>query len=162
MRKSDDVLIEVERHFWWLGEDIPEGKFAPATALPGVLTISENGLAKLVVSGSLMESRLLQLDRQGRLAAENNVDALEGRSIAGRVEKNFQSIYLRNVVYRSPSRTLDGRISESFHAEFCLIGHSTSPQSKSELAFSRLSIELSGLEEWRWNDSLIVCGCGKS
>jgi hypothetical protein len=156
MRKSDDVLIEVEGHFWWLGEDIPEGKFAPVTALPGVLTISENGLAKLVVSGPLMESSLLQLDRQGRLAAENDVDALEGRSIAGRVEKNFQSIYLRNVVYRSPGRTFDGRISESFHAGFCLIGHATNPQSESGLVFSRLSIELSGLEEWRWNDSLIV------
>jgi hypothetical protein len=95
MRKQDDVLVEVEGHFWWLGEDIPEGRFAPATALPGVLTISENGLAKLVVNGSLMEANLLQLDRQGRVAAENNVDALEGRSIAGRVEKDFQSIYLR-------------------------------------------------------------------
>ena len=155
MGKQDEVLVEEEGHFWWLGEDIPEGRLTPLTALPGTLTISTNGLTKLVVSGSLMESSLLRLDRQGRLAAENNVDALEGRSIAGRVEKNFQSVYLRNLVYRTPGRTLDGRISESFQAGFCLVGHKTS-QSESQLAFSRLSIELSGLEEWRWNDSLIV------
>jgi hypothetical protein len=156
MRKQDEVIVEVEGHFWWLGEDLPEGKLTPLTALPGRLTISGNGLAKLVVNGSLMESSLLRLDRQGRRAAESNVDALEGRSIVGRVEKDFQSIYLRNVVYRTPGRTFDGRISESFQAGFCLIGHKTIPQSESQLAFSRLSIELSGLEEWRWNDALIV------
>ena len=31
MRKQDDVLVEVEGHFWWLEEDIPEGNL-PLTA----------------------------------------------------------------------------------------------------------------------------------
>jgi hypothetical protein len=89
MGKSNDILLELEGHFWWYGETIPEGQYAPPSALPGVLTISEDGPGKLVVTGSLMRSEPIKLDNAGRRAAENNLDTLERRTIAGWVEKDF-------------------------------------------------------------------------
>jgi ApeA N-terminal domain 1 len=156
MGKSSDILLELEGHFWWYGETIPEGQYAPPSALPGVLTITDDGLGKLVVTGSLMRSGPIKLDNAGRRAAENNLDTLERRTIAGWVEKGFHRVYLRNVVDRRVERSADGRETEKFHAGFSLVGRSTLPQDKSDLTFSRLSIDLSGLEAWRWNDAVTV------
>jgi hypothetical protein len=156
MGKSNDILLELEGHFWWYGETIPEGQYAPPSALPGILTISEDGLGKLVLTGSLMMSEPIKLDNAGRRAAENNLGTLERRTIAGWIEKGFHRVYLRNVVYRRVERSADGREMEKFHAGFSLVGRSTLHQDKSDLTFSRLSIDLSGLEAWRWNDAVTV------
>ena len=156
MGKSNDVLLELEGYFWWYGETIPEGQNAPPSALPGVLTISEDGLGKLAVTGSLMRSEPIKLDNAARLAAENNLDTLKQRTIAGWVEKGFHRVYLRNVVYGRAIRGAGGRETEIFRAGFSLVGRSTLPQDKSDLTFSRLSIDLSGLEAWRWNDAVTV------
>jgi hypothetical protein len=156
MPKSNDTLLELEGYFWWLGEVIPEGQYSPANALPGVLTISEDGLGKLVVTGSLMMSKPISLNRVGRLAAEHNLDPLKGRTIAGWVEKGFRRVYLRNLIYRGPSTTAGRVQSERFHAGFSLIGRSTFSQYNSELTFTRLEVDLSGLEAWRWSDAIIL------
>ena len=47
VNKSSDVNREMQGHFWRLGEETPGDRFAPPTAVPGILTISEDGLAKL-------------------------------------------------------------------------------------------------------------------
>ena len=154
MRNSNNALLELEGYFWWLGETIPVGQYAPPSALPGVLTISEDGLGKLIVTGSLMTAEPVKLDRAGRLGAENNLDTLKERTIAGWVEKGFHQVYLRNVVYGRVVRSTGGQEAESFRAGFSLIGRSTLSENRSELTFSRLSIELSGLDSWRWNDAI--------
>jgi len=43
-----------------------------------------------------------------------------------------------------------------FSTRLSLVGRSTLHQDKSHLTFSRLSIDLSGLEAWRWNDAVTV------
>jgi hypothetical protein len=81
MGKSNDIILELEGHFWWYGETIPEGQYAPPSALPGVLTISEDGLGKLVVTGSRMRSEPIKLDNAGR----------EPRRITSILSKDAQS-----------------------------------------------------------------------
>ena len=154
MGKSENTIIEVEGSFWWLGEEIPEGRSVPSTALSGTLTISGNGLAKLTVTGSLMSSPPVGLDTKGRFAAINDVQVLQDRTIAGRGER-FQTIFLRNIVARIAGHRSENGI-EVFEAGFSLVGHNNDRQQRSELAFSRLSIELRGLEQWSWNDRIIV------
>jgi hypothetical protein len=43
MRRSVTVIMERKGYFWWLGEETPEERFVPKNALPGVLTIFEDG-----------------------------------------------------------------------------------------------------------------------
>lgn len=154
MPKSNDIVLELEGYFWWLGQTIPKGQYMPPSVLPGILTISEDGLGKLIVTGSLMKSEPIKLDNAGRLIAENNPDTLKQYTIAGWVEKGFHRVYLRNVVYRRADRTSGGQEMERFHVGFSLIGRSTLSQDKSELTFSQLSIEISELDAWRWNDAI--------
>ena len=156
MERSVTAIVEKKGYFWWLGEEMPGGRFAPKNALPGVLTISEDGLSTIVITGSLMRSSILQLDKKARLDAENSPDALKDRTIVGKVDEDQRCVYLRNVVYKHPGRTIDGRVSETFNAGFCLIGNSATPLDPPSFSFSRLSISLKGLEEWRRNESISV------
>lgn len=156
MNKTSEVIREVRGYFWWLGEEILESRFAPATAVPGTLTISEDGLAKLTVTGSLIQSSFLQLDIETKRHADMHLDALAGKIIAGKVDDDRRCVYLEQVVYQTGGRTLDHRLSESYRAAICLVGESTTPLAPASFSFSRLSIELTGMEEWRRCEALRV------
>ncbi|MGD0941522.1 MAG: hypothetical protein ABR905_17630 [Terracidiphilus sp.] len=156
MKKSSELIREMHGYFWWLGEETPEGCFAPTTAVPGTLTISEDGLAKLILTGSLIQSNFLQLDAETKRHADIHLEALAGRTIAGKVDDDRRCIYLQQVVYQEGGRTLDRKLLEKFRAAICLVGESTTPLSPNSFTFSRLSIELTGVEEWRRNDALRV------
>ena len=156
MRNSNAKILETRGHFWWLGEQTPEGRFAPRTAKFGVLEIGENGLTQLNISGSLIQSDFLQLDSKAQLQAGNELDALYGRSIAGKIDDDQRCVYLRNVVYKGPGRSIDGNVSEWYQAGFCLLGNTSIPRDAESFAFSKLSVELTGLEEWLRGDALVV------
>ena len=156
MKKSGELIREMHGYFWWLGEGAPEGRFAPANAVPGTLTIFKDGLAKLTLTGSLIQSNFLQLDAETKRHADTHLDALAGKTIAGKVDDDRRCVYLQQVVYQEGGRTLDHRLSEKYRAAICLVGESTTPLSPDLFTFPRLSIELTGVEEWRRYDALRV------
>ena len=51
---------------------------------------------------------------------------------------------------------IDGKPSVQLYSDFCLVGNTATTRSAKSLRFSKLSIALTGLEQWRWNDALIV------
>ena len=108
------------------------------------------------IGGSLIQSDFLQLDSNARLHADNDLDALYGRSIAGKIDDDQRCVYLRNVVYKGPGRSIDGNVSESYQAGFCLLGNTSIPRNAESFAFSKLSVELTGLEEWLRGDALVL------
>ena len=156
MNKTGEVIREMRGYFWWLGEETLEGRFAPHTAVPGTLTITEDSLSKLTVTGSLIQSSFLQLDAEIKRRADSHLDALVGKIIAGKVDDDKRCVYLEQVVYQAGGRTLDHRLWENYHAAICLVGESTTPLAPGSFTFSRLSIELTGMEEWRRYDALRV------
>jgi hypothetical protein len=156
VKKSSESVREMHGYFWWLGEETPEGRFAPTTAVPGTLMISEDGLAKLTLTGSLIQSSFLQLDTATKRHADMHLDALAGKTIVGKVDDDMRCVYLQQVVYQEGGRTLDHRLLENYRAAICLVGESTTPLPPDAFTFSRLSIELTGLEEWRRHDALRV------
>jgi hypothetical protein len=149
MRRPSAKILEKRGYFWWHGEETPEGRFAPATAVPGVFEVGENGLTTLNVEGSLIQSSFLQLDLPSDSSFEYELDALKGRSIVGKVDDDQCCVYLRNVAYTSPGRTIDGKLSETYQAGFCLVGNTSIPKNAESFFFSVLSVGLAGLEEWR-------------
>ena len=156
MGKSSDVIFESSGYFWWVGEETPEGRFAPRSAMPGTLTILDNGMTRLVVTGSLIQSNFLQLDRSTQLQLDTDLDALKERSIAGKVYDDRQCVYLRQIAYRGASRTIDHKTSENFEAAICLVGNAPTIRNPESFVFSRLSIELTDQEGWLRNDAMVV------
>lgn len=156
MPESTEVILENRGHFWWHGEKTPRGRFGPPFGVPGILTIREDGRVRLNVTESLLRSTFLGLSSPNRALLDDDPGAFKGKSIAGKIDGESRCVYLKNIVYRSFGRMVDGKQSEQFDSDFCLVGNTATTRSARSLRFSKLSIELAGLEQWRWNDVLTV------
>lgn len=156
MSGSADFIMEKRGHFWWHGEKTPRGHFAPPFGVPGILSIREDGRVRLNVTDSLLRSQFLAMTSPNVTRLDGDPEAFAGRSIAGKIDGESRCVYLRNVVYRALGRMIDGRPSEQFDSDFCLVGDTATTRSAKSLRFTKLSISLTGLEQWMWNDALIV------
>jgi hypothetical protein len=154
MPESKGFILEKRGYFWWHGERTPRGLFAPPFGVPGILTIREDGRVRLNVTDSLLHSKFLATNSPNAALMDGNPDAFKGRSIAGKIDGESRCVYLKNIVYRPLGRTIDGKPSEEFDSDFCLVGNTSTTRSAKSLRFSKLSIELTGLEQWMWNDAL--------
>ena len=47
------AVFEERGLFWWHGEPIPDLRFAPDAAVPGLLSIADEGFADLILDGCL-------------------------------------------------------------------------------------------------------------
>ena len=57
MAELTELILEKRGYFWWHGEKTPRGRFAPPFGVPGILTIQEDGRARLNVTDSLLRSK---------------------------------------------------------------------------------------------------------
>jgi hypothetical protein len=156
MPESTELILEKRGYFWWHGEKTPKGRFAPPFGVPGILTIREDGRVRLNVTDSLLRRKFLAMTSLNAALLDGNPEALKGRSIAGKIDGESRCIYLRNIVHRVLGRSVDGKPSEQFDSDFCLVGDTATTRSAKSLRFSKLSISLTGLEQWMWNDALMV------
>lgn len=156
MPESTQVILEGRGHFWWHGEKTPRGRFAPPIGVRGILAIREDGRVRLNVTESLLRSKFLAMTPSNAALLDGNLEAFKGRSIAGKIDGESRCVYLRNIVYRAHGRTVDGKPSEQFDSDLCLVGDTATTRSAKSLRFSKLSIALNGLEQWMWNDALIA------
>jgi hypothetical protein len=156
MPELTEPILEKRGHFWWHGEKTPRGRFAPPFGVPGILTVSADGRARLNVTDSLLRSKFLGMTSPNATLLDGNPDAFKDRSIAGRIDGDSRCVYLKNIVYRSLGRMVDGKPTEQFDSDFCMVGNTATTRNAKSLRFSKLSIELTGLEQWRWNDALLV------
>ncbi len=70
MTEPTETILEKRGYFWWDGEKTPKGRYAPPHGVPGVLTIREDGKARLNVTESLLQSKILGMTPPDR----NNLD----------------------------------------------------------------------------------------
>ena len=156
MANSSEPILEERGHFWWHGEKTPRGRFNPPFGVPGVVTILDDGRACLKVTDSLLRSNFLGIASPNRSDLDGNLEAFKGRSIAGKIDGESRCVYLKNIVYRALSPVVDGKRSEQFDSDFCMVGDTATTRSAKSLRFSKLSISLAGLEQWREGEVLIA------
>lgn len=156
MSEAKTSLLEERGHFWWHGEAAPKSPYATPFGVPGILTIGQDGRARLNVMESLLKRRFLDIAATERSHLDGNPEALKGKAIAGKIHGQSRCVYLRKLQYRSLGRSVDGKSTEEFHADLSIVGYTTTSRAEKSLRFSDLSISLAGLEEWRWSDVLIV------
>jgi hypothetical protein len=156
MTEQTDPILEKRGQFWWHGEKTPRGRFAPPFGVPGILTIRKDGSARLNVTESLLRSKFLGMSSPNPALLDGDPEAFKGRSIAGKIDGETRCVYIGSVVYRSLGRMIDGKSSEQYDSSFCLVGNPGTSRNVKSLKFSKLAIELTGLEEWRREDALVV------
>jgi hypothetical protein len=161
MTEPTETIIEKRGYFWWDGEKTPKGRYAPPHGVPGVLTIREDGKARLNVTESLLQSKALGMTPLDRNKLDGDQERFKDRCITGVIDGQLRSVYLKKLIYRSFGREIDGKGSEEFESELCIVGNTATTRAEDSLRFSKLSISLAGFEEWRRGD-LLVAGAEKA
>ena len=59
MTEPTETILEKRGYFWWDGEKLPKGRYPLPHGVSGVLTIREDGKARLNVTESLLQSKAL-------------------------------------------------------------------------------------------------------
>jgi hypothetical protein len=156
MTEPRETILEKRGYFWWDGEKSPKGRYAPSHGVSGVLTIREDGKARLNVTESLLQSKALGMTPPDRNKLDGDPERFKDRCIVGVIDGQLRSVYLKKLIYRSFGREIDGKGSEEFESELCIVGNTTTTRAEDSLRFSKLSISLAGLEEWRRGDLLVA------
>lgn len=156
MALSGEPILEKRGHFWWHGEKTPRGRFNLPFGIPGILTILDDGRAYLRVTESLLRSKFSGIHSLSPSDLDGNFEAFKGKSIAGKIDGESRCVYLRNIAHHALSPMVDGKPSEQFDSELCLVGDTATTRSEKSLRFTKLSISLTGLELWRDNEVLVA------
>lgn len=157
MTEPTETIIEKRGIFWWNGEKTPKGRYSPPQGVPGVLTIREDGKARLNVTESLLRrSKALGMTPLDHNNLDGDAERFKDICIAGTIDGQSRFVYLKKLVYRSFGRQVDDKASEEFESELCIVGNAARPHTEGSLRFSKLSISLGGLEEWRRGDLLVA------
>jgi ApeA N-terminal domain 1 len=154
MTEPTETILEKRGYFWWDGEKTPKGRYAPPHGVPGVLTIREDGKVRLNVTASLLQSKALGMTPPDRNRLDGDRERFKGKCIAGVIDGQRRSVYLKKLICRSFGREIDGKGSEEFESELCIVGNTATTRAEASLRFSKLSISLAGLEDWRRGDLL--------
>lgn len=156
MANPAEPILEKRGHFWWHGEKTPRGRFNLPFGVPGILTILGDGRARLRVTESLLRSKFLGIASLNRSDLDGNFEPFKGKSIAGKIDGESRCVYLRSIVHRALSPMVDGKPSEQFDSDLCLVGDTATTRSEKYLRFTKLSISLTGLELWRESEVLVA------
>ena len=151
MPRTPINILEKRGYFWFHGEAIPDSRFAPATAVPGLLVIDENGLTTLRLDGSL-----LHLDFPNGLPFDTTLVSLDGRTIAGRIIEDRNCVYLQSLAIKDFDQTNRHVTSEEYRADSCLVGCWPTNREAESFCLVKQSISMKGLEEWRRGDAIDV------
>jgi hypothetical protein len=135
------TILEERGYFWWHGTAIPDGNFAPESAVPGVLKIEPDGRSVLELDDVMSSDKPFS-------ALEGNGKPLgDDRGIQGILKAGNQYVLLTKL-HKSGSRFSSRGISfERFTAYGCLVGRLPLP-SVAPLEFNCLRIDLRGFDGW--------------
>ena len=128
-------------YFWWSDEILPQGCFAPATAVSGVLQINSAGLIRLSLDATL--PRKSGATSYSALSEEN----LSELRINGILIGDSRSIQLLGLTSAGFTMRIPGISVESIVAHRCLVS-TKSDFSQSEIKLKSLNFSLVGYEEW--------------
>jgi hypothetical protein len=145
------MLIEEHGHFWWGDEVIPEGAYAPPTAVTGIFRIGNDGEISLELNAFLPGAP----DTMSSLLRVTNYTVID-RCIQGILKESGKRVLLLGVI-RNGSRFSSYSISyETYRASNALVGDRAFPNDTRNLQFRSLSVDLVGFEEWLFLGSIFT------
>jgi hypothetical protein len=129
-------------------EPIPEGQFAPSSAIPGTLEVDEAGTTNLKLEAFLARGKSGPLGALFRRRGES-------RLIQGMLAGSNLYVLLSELIPNGANASSVGPSSEAWFAHRCLA--SPAPFSpKTEPSFGSIELGLAGYEEWLHLKSIIV------
>lgn len=156
MPESNNIIIEERGFFWWLGEVVPKSRYVAPFGVPGILTVHEDGRARLNVTESLLKRPFLGMAPKDRVLLDGNPDTFKGKTIAGRIHGQSRCVYLTKIMHRSLGRSVDDKPTEEFYSDLSIVGNNATIRGESSLRFSKVSVSLDGLEDWRRSEVLVA------
>jgi ApeA N-terminal domain 1 len=146
------VVIQERGFFWWF--NAPEGGTnAPQSAVPGMLTVSEEGRISLDLDGALWYAEK-EVMHWGQPQSLPRKKFITGRLPQQEGEKRY--VLLKDLLrtsFRLVS-AVNATDPESYSARVCFANHTSFDSPFCADHFCQLRIKLSGLEEWLNLDSL--------
>lgn len=136
-------IVEEHGIFWWSDEIVPDGHFAPDSAVSGILRIDEDGRIQLELNGTLPRPR-------GPLAVliANGMTLPEDKGICGKLKTTDRSVLLLEVRQNGGSFKSAGISFERYFALHALVGRGLLQPKDHPLEFGKLQVALRGFEEW--------------
>jgi hypothetical protein len=130
--------------FWWLGDATLNGKNIETTGVPGLLTVSKDGEIELKLDGELpypVHPSKLRPAEAGLLP--------QGRQIIGKLTDDNRDIAILDSLLLSKYPWLSASPrSQSYIADYCLLGSGATEIQHGNIIFSRFRVELKGLAGW--------------
>ncbi|HEY3815373.1 MAG TPA: HEPN domain-containing protein [Caulobacteraceae bacterium] len=134
---ADDALVATGL-FWFARDKVPRGRFAPDSAVPGQLTISDEGRIDLRLDGLLSRP-----NKRQKAATDGDASAIQGYL----VQANKYCLLLdafESGVHLAGS----GASTETFRAFAAFVGDKRIDYKTSGLRFSSAEFELAGYSDW--------------
>jgi hypothetical protein len=141
-------VLEERGLFWWFEESIRPAH-SKETSLPGLLTITDDGLVTLNVDGALCGKD------EGRGWTEPRTFPAS-RGIAGQLASPGEYVLLEGLERIDLSVSDESPQRQEFTAQQCTRRDSPFPDSYGQGEFLELRVEMTGLEDWLELDSILV------
>ena len=137
------TIFEERGLFWWHEEPVPDGYFAPPTSVLGLLTIGDEGGAKLELDGFLTSANNPLSALMDDRGAEIN-----DRCIEGILKGSSQRVLLTRLFKNGGRFASNGMSYEGYMALNCIVGQEPFPSTMESLSVRSLWLDLEGLGEW--------------
>jgi hypothetical protein len=142
-------VLEERGLFWWSGEPIPEGHFAPEGSIAGLLTIDDDGRITLELDGYFPHEH----GPRGLLTGQG---VTLKRNIAGVLKTPSNRVLVIGVIANGGQVRSASMSYERFVATDCLVGDSSLHKAAGALLFNSLEVDLTGFDAWFWFRSINV------
>jgi hypothetical protein len=136
------MTLEDRGVFWWNNEQVPDGQFAPISAVPGNLTIDDEGRITLELDGFLPSSKAPFAALLG-----GDDSTIRDRQIQGFLKATGSRVLLLGVIPVGGQLSSYKMSYERFAASTCLVGDGAL-SSPTPLRFYNIEIDLKGFEDW--------------
>lgn len=133
----DDLELDDRGYFWLSEEPVPDGKFAPDSAVPGRVMVNRSGTIRLDLDAFILQSHgaLFDLGRSIK------------KDIFGILKQSGLSISIHDIMATGTTIRNDGISGERFIAKFCFTSRSRDfVRQKTDFDF--IEIDLSSIESW--------------
>jgi len=136
------MILEDRGYFWWSDEPVPDHRFAPDAAIPGYLTIADDGAITLELDGFLAGVKETVL-----AFLHNDNTRAHSKPIQGLLKGGTHVLLLGwTRIGATPRQTKIS--SERYFATTCLAADDAFSISMKALKFFKIEINLRGFEDW--------------
>lgn len=141
--RMTDLELDTRGYFWWADESVPEGHFAPDSAVTGQIQVSRNGTVRLVLDNFLPAAPgRPTLDPAAPLIREPQL------AVVGLINRGQEHVRLEELSLAGLSFGSAMSASQSLKARMCVRGPRLIATLPPNRFCTALRLSLAGLEDW--------------